>query len=131
MVFDSVPGFASKASRYSVAETVERFESLLNAKGIKLFALVDHSGEADKAGLKMRPTKLLIFGSPKGGTPVMQAAPTIAIDLPLKALIWEDSDGKVWVSFNEPAYLAERHRIPTDLTKNISVVEGLVEQVLA
>jgi uncharacterized protein (DUF302 family) len=78
----------------------------------------------------MPPTKLLIFGNPKGGTPVMLAAPTIAIDLPLKALIWEDGGGKVWVGFNDPAYLAERHHLPAELTKNISVVEGLIDQVL-
>jgi uncharacterized protein (DUF302 family) len=131
VAFDSVPGFISKASKYSVAETVERFESLLKTKGVKLFALVDHGGEAEKAGLKMPPTKLLIFGNPKGGTPVMQAAPTIAIDLPLKALVWEDAGGKVWVGFNDPAYLAERHRVSAELTKNISVVEGLVDQALA
>jgi uncharacterized protein (DUF302 family) len=131
VAFDSVPGFISKASKYSVAETVERFESLLKTKGVKLFTLVDHSGEAEKAGLKMPPTKLLIFGNPKGGTPVMQAAPTIAIDLPLKALVWEDAGGKVWVGFNDPAYLAERHHVPAELTKNISVVEGLVDQALA
>src|SRR5271163_3883343 len=125
MVFDSVPGFASKASKYSVAETIERFESLLKAKGIKLFALVDHSGEAEKAGLKMRPTKLLIFGNPKGGTPVMVAAPSAAIDLPLKILVWEDAGGKVWASYNSPAYLQQRHGIPQELLPNIAVAEAL------
>ena len=90
-----------------------------------LFALIDHSGEAEKAGMKMRPTKLLIFGSPEAGTPVMLAAPSIAIDLPLKILIWEDSQGKVWVSYNSPAYLQERHGVPQDLVRNIAVVETL------
>jgi uncharacterized protein (DUF302 family) len=90
-----------------------------------LFALVDHSGEAEKVGMKMRPTKLLIFGNPKGGTPVMLAAPSIAIDLPLKILIWEDSQGKVWLSYNSPAYLQERHGVPQELLQNIAVVGTL------
>ena len=127
---DAAEGLISKASKHSVEETTERFATLLKAKGITLFALVDHSGEAEKAGMKMPPTKLLIFGNPKGGTPVMLAAPTIAIDLPLKVLVWEDAGGKAWVSFNDPAYLAKRHHVPGELVKNISVVEGLVEQVI-
>src|ERR1700722_5167573 len=131
MAFDSVPGFVSKASKYSVAETVERFEALLKTKGIKLFALVDHSGEAERAGLKMPPTKLLVFGNPKGGTPVMLAAPTIAIDLPLKALIWEDADGKAWVSYNSATYLQERHGVPQELVQNIAVVEALAAKATA
>jgi uncharacterized protein (DUF302 family) len=90
-----------------------------------LFALVDHSGEAEKVGIKMRPTKLLIFGSPKAGTPLMLAAPSIAIDLPLKILIWEDARGKAWVSYNSPAYLQERHNVPPELIQNIAVVEAL------
>jgi len=92
---------------------------------VTLFSLVDHSGEAEKAGMKMRPTKLLIFGSPKAGTPLMLAAPSIAIDLPLKILVWEDADGKVWVSYNSPDYLRERHNVPTDLMQNIGVVAAL------
>ena len=124
-------GLVSKACKYSVEETTERFAALLKARGITLFALVDHSGEAEKAGMKMPPTKLLIFGNPKGGTPVMLAAPTIAIDLPLKILVWEDAAGKAWVSFNDPAYLQNRHHVPADLVKDVSVVEGLVDHVLA
>jgi uncharacterized protein (DUF302 family) len=85
------------ASNHSVNRTVEKLKEILEAKGVTIFALVDHSGEAEKAGLNMPPTKLLIFGSPKAGTPVMLAAPSIAIDLPLKILIWEDSQGKAWV----------------------------------
>ncbi len=127
----AVPGFVSKPSKYSVDDTVARFESLLNSKGIKLFALVDHSGEAEKAGLKMPPTKLLIFGNPAGGTPVMLAAPSIAIDLPLKVLVWQDAAGAVWISFNDPAYLQARHNVPSDLAKNISVVGALVDQATA
>jgi len=82
-----------------------------------VFALIDHSGEAAKVGMKMRPTKLLIFGNPKGGTPLMLAAPSIAIDLPLKILIWEDEQEKVWVSYNTPEYLAERHGLPPHLAQ--------------
>jgi uncharacterized protein (DUF302 family) len=92
--------------------------------------LVDHSGEAEKAGLKMRPTQLLIFGSPKAGTPLMIASPTLAIDLPLKALVWEDADGRVWVSYNSPDYLQQRHGIPADLVKNIAGVGVLIEKAL-
>jgi uncharacterized protein (DUF302 family) len=92
-----------------------------------LFALVDHSGEAAKVGMKMRPTKLLIFGNPKDGTPVMLAAPTIAIDLPLKILIWEDAQGKVLVTYDSPAYLQKRHHLPPELLQNIVVVEALAK----
>ena len=116
-------GIIDKRSNHSVDETVEKLKGILQAKGVSLFALVDHSGEAEKAGLKMRPTKLLIFGSPKAGTPVMLAAPSIAIDLPLKILIWEDGQGAVWLSYNSPAYLQQRHGIPVDLLQNIAVVE--------
>src|SRR5271168_2938843 len=118
-------GIVDLPSNYSVDETVERLKGILNAKGVTLFALVDHSGEAEKVGMKMPPTKLLIFGSPKAGTPVMLAAPSIAIDLPLKILVWEDAQGKVWMSYNSPAYLQQRHGVPPDLLKNISVAEGL------
>jgi uncharacterized protein (DUF302 family) len=98
-------GIVSIASPYAVDETLDHLQKLLDAKGIRIFALIDHSGEAAKVGMEMHPTKLLIFGSPKGGTPVMLAAPTVALDLPLKALVWEDDKGKVWISYNDPAYL--------------------------
>jgi uncharacterized protein (DUF302 family) len=124
-------GIISKPSKYSVPETLHRLETILTAKGIQVFALVDHSGEAEKAGLKMPPTQLLIFGNPKGGTPVMLAAPTSAIDLPLKILVWEDDLGKVWLSYNSPAYLQGRHGIPPQLMKNIAVAEALAEQAAA
>jgi uncharacterized protein (DUF302 family) len=119
-------GIVTKASKHSVDETVARLEEMLRTKGIKLFALVDHSGEAKQAGLSMPPTKLLIFGNPKAGTPLMLAAPSIAIDLPLKILVWQDADGKVWLSYNSPGYLAERHRLPANLTGPIAAVDGLV-----
>jgi uncharacterized protein (DUF302 family) len=112
----------------SVDGTVERLEGILKANGVKVFALVDHSGEAAKVGANMPPTKLLIFGSPKAGTPLMLASPKIAIDLPLKILVWEDAEGKVWLSYNSPAYLRERHHLPQDLLQNIAVVEALAKR---
>jgi len=118
-------GIVDKLSHHSVEQTVEKLKGILLSKGVMLFAIVDHSGEAEKVGMKMRPTKLLIFGSPKAGTPLMQAAPSVAIDLPLKILVWEDEQGKVWVSFNSPAYLQQRHGISPDLVQNIAVVEAL------
>jgi uncharacterized protein (DUF302 family)/uncharacterized membrane protein YidH (DUF202 family) len=118
-------GIICKPSNHSVEQTVEKLKSLLQAKGVTLFASVDHSGEAEKVGLKMLPTKLLIFGSPKAGTPLMLAAPSIAIDLPLKILISEDTQGKVWVSYNSPDYLKARHGLPQDLLQNIAPVETL------
>jgi uncharacterized protein (DUF302 family) len=126
----SANGLVQVASPYSVDETVKRFESILAERGLKLFALIDHNGEAEKVGLKMHPTKVLVFGSPKGGTPVMVAAPTLAIDLPLKALVWEDENGKVWVSYNSPEYLQQRHGVPQDLIKNIAVAGTLVAKAV-
>jgi uncharacterized protein (DUF302 family) len=119
-------GIVTKASKHSVDETVARLQGMLQTKGIKLFALVDHSGEAKQAGLEMPATKLLIFGNPKAGTPLMLAAPSIAIDLPLKVLVWQAADGTVWLSYNSPAYLAERHRLPATLTAPLAAVDGLV-----
>ncbi|MFY9580655.1 MAG: DUF302 domain-containing protein [Gaiellaceae bacterium] len=107
---------------------MEKLKGILQEKGITLFALVDHSGEAAKAGLKMRPTKLFIFGNPKAGTPVMLASPSSAIDLPLKILIWEDAQGKVWVTHNSTAYLQERHNLPSELLPNIAVIEALAKK---
>jgi uncharacterized protein (DUF302 family)/uncharacterized membrane protein YidH (DUF202 family) len=118
-------GIIRKPSNYSVNDTVAKLTGILEAKGVKLFAVVDHSGEAEKAGMKMPPTKLLIFGNPKAGTPLMLASPSIAIDLPLKILVSEDANGKVWLSFNSPDYLKQRHNLPADLLPNISVVEAL------
>ena len=120
-------GLVDLPSKHSVDETVEKLKGILQSKGVTLFAMIDHSGEAAKAGLKMRPTKLLIFGNPKSGTPVMLAAPSSAIDLPLKILIWEDAQGKVWVAYNSPAYLQERHDFPPELVQNLAVVEALAK----
>jgi len=118
-------GIISKPSNHSVDQTVDKLKSILEARGVTLFALVDHSGEAAKAGLNMRPTKLLVFGNPRAGTPVMLAAPSIAIDLPLKILVWEDDRGRVWLSYNDPAYLQRRHGVPQQLLQNIAAAETL------
>ena len=122
-------GIISIPGKHSVDQTVEKFKGILQAKGVTLFALVDHSGEAEKVGMKMRPTKLLIFGNPRGGTPVMLAAPSMAIDLPLRILIWEDGQGQAWLSYNSPVYLQERHSLPPELLQNIAVVETLAAAV--
>ena len=122
-------GIVSKPSHHSVDETVEKIKGILRAKGVALFALIDHSGEAEKVGMKMRPTKLLIFGNPKDGTPLMLAAPSIAIDLPLKILVWQDGEGTVWLSYNSPAYLQQRHGLPQELLENIALVEMLASKV--
>lgn len=127
MTNTSATGVTDIASRHTVDETVARLQEILKAKGVTLFVLIDHSGEAEKAGMKMRPTKLLIFGNPKAGTPLMLAAPSIAIDLPLKILVWEDDQGKVRVSYNSPEYLMQRHNLPPNLLQNIAVVKALAE----
>jgi len=123
-------GIVNKSTAHSVDYIVEKLKSTLQARGITLFALVDHSGEAEKVGIKMRPTKLLIFGNPKAGTPLMLAAPSIAIDLPLKVLVWEDAGGQVWVSYNSAQYLQTRHGVPQELLSNIAVVETLAARAV-
>jgi len=123
-------GIIDVSSRYSVPETMARLQAILKEKGITVFALVDHSGEAEKAGLSMLPTQLLIFGSPKAGTPLMVAAPRLAIDLPLKALAWQDEQGGVWLSYNSAEYLRERHGFPAELMKNIAGVAALIQKAV-
>jgi uncharacterized protein (DUF302 family) len=118
-------GIVKVSSHHSVDETVDKLKIILKSKGVTLFALVDHSGEAEKVELKMPPTKLLIFGNPKGGTPLMLATPSAALDLPLKILVAEDSQGRVWISYNSPDYLKERHGLPDNLVPNIAVVQAL------
>ena len=127
---DALPsnGMVHIRSRQSVRDTLQRVESLVQSHGLTVFCRIDHSAEAAKVGLKMRPTQVLIFGSPKGGTPLMVASPTLAIDLPLKALAWEDADGTVWLSYNSPEYLKQRHNVPDDLIKNIAGVGALLQQ---
>lgn len=124
-------GIVRVSSSFSVEETLQKLQGALAVKGVKVFALIDHSGEAAKAGLSMPETKLLIFGNPKGGTPLMLASPSSALDLPVKILIAEDADKKVWVSYNSAAYLAARHSIPSDLVRNLAFVEALVAGISA
>jgi uncharacterized protein (DUF302 family) len=119
-------GMISQPSAHNVDTTVEKLQAMLQAKGVTLFAVIDHSGEAQKVGLAMPPTKLLIFGNPKGGTPLMLASPSIAIDLPLKILVAEGADGKVSISYNAPEYLQSRHNLPAELLPNIAIVGALV-----
>jgi len=123
-------GLIQAPSRYSVEETLQRLQSVFATKGLQVFALIDHSGEAAKVGLKMRPTKVLIFGSPKSGTPLMVAAPSLAIDLPMKALVAEDENGKVWLTYNSPEYLKQRHNVPEDLIKNLAGAGPLMEKAV-
>lgn len=123
-------GLVVVASKYSVDDTVGRLEAAYRDKGMQIFAVIDHSGEAEKVGMKMPPTKVVIFGSPKGGTPLMLAAPSLAIDLPLKALVAEDADGKVTVTYNDPEYLRERHGVPADLIKNLAGAGALIAKAV-
>jgi uncharacterized protein (DUF302 family) len=120
-------GIVNLPTHSSVDETITRVQALLQEKGVQVFALIDHSGEAKRAGIEMRPTKVLIFGNPKAGTPLMLAAPSIAIDLPLKLLVWEDADGQAWISYNTPAYLRHRHSLPENLMAALGAVEVLAK----
>src|SRR5690349_11443070 len=122
-------GIISISSQHSVDEAVRRLERMLDSKGLKIFAVVDHSGEAQKAGLQMPNTKLIIFGSPKAGKPLMIAAPTIAIDLPLKILVWEDTDARTWITYNDPEFLSNRHGLPPDLAQTLAGVRALAENI--
>jgi len=123
-------GLTRIESRYSVDDTVRRVLELLGAKGVKIFTIVDHAGEAAQVGLSMRPTKVVIFGSPKAGTPLMLAAPSTAIDLPLKALVAEDEAGKVWITWNDPEYLRARHDFPADLIQNLTGALALLRKAV-
>lgn len=123
-------GLVVVASKYLVDDTVARLEAAFRDKGMQIFAVIDHSGEAEKVGIKMRPTKVVIFGSPKGGTPLMLAAPSLAIDLPLKALVAEDANGEVTVTYNDPEYLRERHGVPADLIKNLAGAGALIAKAV-
>ena len=118
-------GVVSIPGRHTVDATVDRLKAILAEKGVTLFALIDHSGEAKKAGIPMPNTKLVIFGSPKAGTPLMLASPTLALDLPLKVLVWEDADGRVWLTYNSVEFLRQRHNFPRELAQNLSVIDAL------
>lgn len=123
-------GIVSQLSPYSVAATINRLTAILQAKDITIFARIDQQAEAEKVGLSLRPTQLLLFGSPKAGTPLMVAEPTIGLDLPLKALAWQAADGEIWLSYNEPAYLQQRFSLSDELLKNIAVITPLINQAL-
>ncbi|HEY2362608.1 MAG TPA: DUF302 domain-containing protein [Candidatus Angelobacter sp.] len=125
---NSPDGIVTKTANCTVEEAVNKIKSLLVIRGITLFAVIHHSGEAETAGIKMPNTKLLIFGNPKGGTPLMLASPSIAIDLPLKLLVAEDANGKCSISYNTPQYLQQRHRISHDLIQNIAIIEALAAE---
>ena len=120
-------GIISQPSPYSVSETIDRLVAILQAKGITIFARIDQQAEAEKVNLSLCPTQLLLFGNPQAGTPLMVAEPTIALDLPLKALAWEAADGKVWLSYNDPDYLKQRFSLSDDLVKNIAVIAPLID----
>jgi uncharacterized protein (DUF302 family) len=124
-------GMTHVRSPFSVPDTLRRLEGVVKARGLTVFARIDFSGDAGRAGLTMRPMQMLIFGNPKTGTPVMIAVPVAAIDLPLKALVWQDADGAVCVSYNTPEYLKRRHGLPDDLANNIAGIAALVEQAVA
>jgi len=123
-------GIVHFPSKYTGPETLQRLEAVVTSHGLTVFARIDFGGDAAKAGLQMRPTQLLIFGNPQSGTPVMIASPSIAIDLPLKALAWQDATGQVWLSYNTPEYLKDRHGLPDELVKNISGIGGLIEKAV-
>jgi uncharacterized protein (DUF302 family) len=121
----AVAGLRILPTQHNVADTLSRLESIAKARGVTVFARIDFSGDATRSGLTMRPTGLVLFGSPKSGTPLIIATPTVAIDLPLKVLAWEDTEGHTWVAYNEPDYLQSRHHFPPELEKNIAAVGSL------
>jgi uncharacterized protein (DUF302 family) len=124
-------GIVTKASPRSVDETVRRLIRILDAKELTVFSIVDHSGEAKQVGLEMPNTKLVIFGNPAGGTPIMLAAPLAALDLPLKLLVWEDADGAVWISYNTAEYLAHRYQLDPHLEAPLAAIEAISETLVA
>ena len=123
-------GIVAVPSQHSVADSVAKIEAAAKARGLTIFARIDHSGEAKKAGLDMRPTELLVLGNPKGGTPLMQAKPSLAIDLPLKILVWQDAGAKVWVGYNDPAFLKQRHGLTDEQARPLGALGGLIEAAL-
>lgn len=123
-------GLASRPSPYPVAETLDRLEAVLKTKGIKVFARIDHAAEARSAGLSLRPMQLLVFGHPKVGTPLMQAVPTVGLDLPMKALAWQDEGGRTLVTWNSPECLIGRHGLDPDQGKPLAAVGGLIDVAL-
>jgi uncharacterized protein (DUF302 family) len=125
------PGLVRLPSRHSVAATIDRLDASLKQRNVLVFARIDFSGDAARAGLTMRPEQMLIFGNPKAGTPLMLQAPAVGLDLPLKVLAWEDADGKVWVAYNDPQYIVRRHGIEAALAGNLAAVVPLIEAAAA
>lgn len=125
---DADPGIVKIPAHYPVAETLDRLESLLKERGVMVFARIDFSGDAQRAGLTLRPEQMLIFGNPKGGTPLMVAVPTVGLDLPLKALVWEDTAGKAWIAYNDPQYIVKRHGLAAAMSANLAAVTPLIER---
>ena len=123
-------GITSLPSKYSVRETIDRLENLLRSKGLTIFARIDQQAAAQKAGLEMLPLELLLFGNPKSGTPLMIAEPLSALDLPLKALAWQDTTGHTWMSYNTLAYLQQRFSFPDVLMQPLAAVETLIKAAL-
>lgn len=128
---ETAPGMVSLPSHHSVAVSLDRLAKLAQERGLTVFSRVDHSGDAQKAGLALRPTQLLILGAAKAGTPLMQARQTTALDLPLKVLAWEDAQGRTWLSHNDPAWLQQRHGYPATLNANIAALAKLVQAAAA
>ena len=124
-------GIVSIPCSHGVDASLAKLKEILDSRGVKIFALIDHSGEAEKAGMAMRNTKLLIFGNPKGGTPVMLASPTAALDLPLKILVWEDAAGKTWMAYNSVEFLRQRHNLTAELAANLAVIEAVAAKAAA
>jgi uncharacterized protein (DUF302 family) len=127
----AVDGLRILPTQHTVADVLRRVQSLARARGLTVFAQIDFSGDAEKSGLALYPTGLVILGNPKSGTPLIVAAPTVAIDLPLKILAWHDADGQTWLAYNEPDYVQARHRFPPELTKNIAALGALAEAAAA
>ena len=126
-----IPGVVQLPSHHSVVATVDRLESTLKLRGIRVFARIDFSGDAGRAGISMRPEQMLIFGNPKAGTPLMLAVPAIGLDLPMKALVWEDADGNVWVAYKDPTDLVRRYGVAFDLAANVAAVVPIIERAVA
>lgn len=126
-----VKGMRILPTQHNVPQVLERVQTLARARGLTIFARIDFSGDAERSGLAMRPTGLLLLGNPKGGTPLMVAAPTVALDLPLKILAWQDAENRTWVGYNEAEYLQTRHGFPAELSKNIAGLAALAAAAAA
>jgi uncharacterized protein (DUF302 family) len=126
-----VEGFRTVPAHRAVIDTLTRVEALARARGLTVFARIDFSGDASRAGLSLRPMGLVILGNPQAGTPLLAAAPTVGIDLPLKVLVWEDTEGRTWVGYNDAGYLQRRHQFPAELMENIAALGALVKAAAA